>query len=304
MFQKLTAVEPVNLLPEAERELFSLAKEVVLYRDRPETEEELLRRMQGSDAVLVSYTTNIPGRVIQKSEGLRYIGMCCSLYSEQSANVDIRAARERGVDVRGIRDYGDEGVVEYVISELVRLLHGFGYPCWEEQPREITGLKVGIIGMGTSGSLIADGLRYFGAQVSYYSRTRKPEQEKKGFSYRPLPELLAENEVICTCLNKNVVLLGEAELQALGNHKILFNTGLSPSYEAEAFRRWLEAGDNHYFCDTEMALGAVDESLRCHPRVHCAGQSAGMTQQATVRLGEKVLGNLRDFMRENEIALH
>lgn len=55
---------------------------------------------------------------------LRYIGMCCSLYEEKSANVDIAAAREKGIVVTGVKDYGDEGVVEYVISELVRYLHG------------------------------------------------------------------------------------------------------------------------------------------------------------------------------------
>ena len=61
--------------------------------------------------------------------------------SPESANVDIRYANERGITVTGIRDYGDEGVVEYVVSELVRCLHGFGQETWEDLPREITGLK-------------------------------------------------------------------------------------------------------------------------------------------------------------------
>ena len=88
--------------------------------------------------------------------------MCCSLYSPESANVDIRYANERGITVTGIRDYGDEGVVEYVVSELVRCLHGFGQESWEEMPREITGLKVGVIGLGKSGGMIADALKFFG----------------------------------------------------------------------------------------------------------------------------------------------
>jgi len=52
--------------------------------------------------------------------------------------------------VTGIRDYGDEGVVEYVISELVRCLHGFGQEPWDGMAREITGLKAGIVGLGRS----------------------------------------------------------------------------------------------------------------------------------------------------------
>lgn len=55
--------------------------------------------------------------------------MCCSLYSEESANVDIAYAREKNIRVLGIRDYGDRGVVEYVLHELTGLLHGFGLQC-------------------------------------------------------------------------------------------------------------------------------------------------------------------------------
>ncbi|MCQ5373312.1 dihydrofolate reductase, partial [Phocaeicola vulgatus] len=71
-----------------------------------------------------------------------------SLYSLVSANVDIRYANERGITVTGIRDYGDEGVIEYVVSVLVRCSHGFCQKPWEGIPRENTGLKVGIVGLG------------------------------------------------------------------------------------------------------------------------------------------------------------
>ena len=42
--------------------------------------------------------------------------------------MDIAYARTRGIKVLGIRDYGDRGVVEYVLHELTGLLHGFGMP--------------------------------------------------------------------------------------------------------------------------------------------------------------------------------
>lgn len=79
----------------------------------------------------------------------------------------------------GVKDYGDEGVVEYVVSELVRLLHGFGNVRWLEESTELTGRKVGIIGLGKTGGMIAEAMRFFGAEVLYYSRTRKAEAEAK-----------------------------------------------------------------------------------------------------------------------------
>jgi lactate dehydrogenase-like 2-hydroxyacid dehydrogenase len=101
------------------------------------------------------------------------------LYSPESANVDIRYANERGITVTGIRDYGDEGVVEYVISELVRCLHGFGQDPWSGTPREITSLKAGIVGLGKSGGMIADALKFFGADIAYFARSKKKKQTPK-----------------------------------------------------------------------------------------------------------------------------
>ena len=38
MFQKLVAIEPVSLVPSAEKKLYSFAKEVVMYPDIPATD--------------------------------------------------------------------------------------------------------------------------------------------------------------------------------------------------------------------------------------------------------------------------
>lgn len=202
MFQKLVAIEPVSLVPSAEKTLYSFAGQVVMYPDIPANDDEIIARIGDADAVLLSYTSRINRYVLECCPNVKYIGMCCSLYSPESANVDIRYANERGITVTGIRDYGDEGVVEYVVSELVRCLHGFGQESWEELPREITGLKVGIVGLGKSGGMIADALKFFGADISYYARSEKEAATAKGYRFLSLGKLLAESEVICCCLNK------------------------------------------------------------------------------------------------------
>ncbi len=298
MFEKLVAIEPVSLVDEAEKRLYDYAKEVVMYPDVPADDEEIIRRIGDADAVLLSYTSRINQYVLERCDKIRYIGMCCSLYSEESANVDIAFAREKGIRVLGIRDYGDRGVVEFVLCELVRLLHGYDRPMWKELPEEITGLKVGIAGLGVSGGMIADALKFMGAEVSYYSRTRKPERETGGFAYRPLKELLEYNDVVFTCLNKNVILLGQEEFEALGNGKILFNTSIGPSHEIPALKNWLDQGGSYFVCDTAGALGDPTGELLAHPGVICANASAGRTRQAFVLLSEKVLANLETALKE------
>ena len=296
MFKKIVAIEPVNLTADAEKELRLYAEEVCMYHDIPGDDQEIIRRIGDGDGVLVSYTSKISAHVIESCPSIRYIGMCCSLYSEESANVDIACARSRGITVLGIRDYGDRGVVEFVLCELVRILHGYDRPMWKEMPVEITGLKVGMVGMGVSGGMIAEAMKFMGAEVSYYSRSRKPAYDAEGMVYRPLTELLEQSEVVFACLNKNVILMHEEEFKALGNGKILFNTSIGPAFEAEDLKNWLDGGDNYFACDTAGAIGDPTGALLNHPRIFCVNYSAGRTKQAFGLLSEKVLDNIKEYM--------
>ena len=148
--------------------------------------------------------------------------------------------------------------------------------------------------VGATGQVVARALRFFGADVTYYSRSHKPEIEAESIAYLPLDELLQKNICVCTCLNKFVTLLHQEEFEKLGNHKILFNTGLTPACDLDALRTWLSHGDNYYFCDSLMALG--DESLKEVENVSCYGGYSGGSYQAIERLTEKSLANLDQFL--------
>ena len=298
MFKKLVVIEPINLIPTAEQKLHDYAEEVIMFDDVPKDNEMIIDRIGDADAVLLSYTSSIDKEVLDACPNIQYIGMCCSLYSPESANVDILSANAKNITVYGIRDYGDEGVVEYVISELVRYLHGFGNKQWQELPIEITDLKVGIVGLGTSGQMIAAALQAFGADVYYYSRTRKPEEEKKDIKYLPMKELLQKVDVVCSCLNKNVILFHEEEFELLGNHKMMFNTSIGPAHDIPALTKWLDNGSNEFFCDTQGALGDETGKLLEHPHVNCMNVSTGRTKQAFDRLSEKVLHNIETFLAD------
>ncbi len=299
MFKKLVAIEPLNLTAAAKQQLVDYAQEVTLFPDIPQNDQEIIQRIGTADAVLLSYTSRIDKNILAACPAIRYIGMCCSLYSEESANVDIRTARAKNITVTGVRDYGDQGVVEYVASELIRYLHGFGNKQWQEVPVELTDLKVGIIGLGTSGQLIAQGLQALGADLYYYSRTRKPEQEASNIKYLPLKELLTTVDAACTCLNKNVTLLHEEQFSWLGNHKMLFNTSIGPSHDIPALTKWLGQGTNEFFCDTAAALGDPTGKLLDNPHVNCINKSSGLTKQAYIRLSEKALRNIADYLQDN-----
>lgn len=297
-FRKLVSIDKVALVPEAVERLSEYAEEILLAMDIPDSNEEILRRIGDADAVLLSSNSRLEREVMERAEKLRYVGMCCSLYSEESANVDIPYARSRDITVKGIRDYGDHGVVEYVIYQLVKLLHGYEGRMWGKSPREITGLKVGFVGLGTSGGMTAEALMQLGAEISYYSRSRKPEREAQGMIYKPLRQLLSDSELVITALNKNVILLHEEEFEALGNGKLMFNTSIGPASDDEALKSWLKNTENILCADTEAALGAISSELLGYSNVYCTRQSAGMTEQAYELLSRKVLDNISEYLKK------
>ena len=259
MFEKIVVVDSTGLNTWGVERLKELGKEVVFYTGIPETDEEIVNRIGDADCVLVSYNTQIRRNVIEACPNIKYIGMCCTLYSESSANVDIAAARERGITVLGIRDYGDEGVVEYVISELVRLLHGFGGKQWRHKAYELGGQKVGIVGLGRTGRMIADALRFLGAEV------------------------------------RNTILLGAGEFRLFGNLKILINTSVGPTFRVPDLQRWLSAHKRNFFLCDEVGIGNYADTLTQFDNVIYTPKVSGHSEQCMERLSQKVIANIESY---------
>lgn len=299
MFEKLVIIEPINMLDIHLNKLNDVAKKVIYYKDIPSNDDEIIKRIDDADAVLLSYTSSINSYVLENCKNIKYIGMCCSLYSPESANVDIKKANELNIIVKGIKDYGDEGVAEYIIHELVEFLQGYKEYKWDNIGHEITGLKCGVIGLGTSGTLIAKTLKFFKAEVSYFSRTRKPHVEKEiGIDYKDLNELCKESEAIFLALNKNVFLLQKEQFDLMKGKRILFNTSIGPGFNVEALKEWLKNENHFFFGDTLATIG--DESLwKLNNTFTINRSSGGKTYQAYIRLGEKVLNNIYDFLNNN-----
>ena len=296
MFKKLVIIEPINMLPMHIEEIKNLTEEFIYYKDIPTNDEEIIKRIDDADAVLLSYTSSINAYVLERVKNVEYIGMCCSLYSPEAANVDILKANELGITVKGIRDYGDEGVAEYIIHELVEFLQGYNGLKWDNIAHEITGLKCGVVGLGTSGTLIARALKFFKAEVSYYSRTRKPELEDEyGFEYKDLNTLCSESEAIFLALNKNVFLLQKEQFDLMDGKRILFNTSIGPGFDVDALTEWLQDEEHFFFGDTLATAGNPD--LWNLPNTFTINRSSGgKSYEAYVRLGEKVIDNIHQYL--------
>ncbi|TKG89822.1 dihydrofolate reductase [Puteibacter caeruleilacunae] len=297
MFKQIVIIDKTGLQDWAIEQLSKYSeKPIKIYDDIPTSEEEAAKRIEAADCVFVSWSTQLTAKVLSNAKDLKYVGMCCSLYDKKSANVDIDYASNNGITVKGVRDYGDEGLVEFVISELIRLLKGIGKQQWKEDAVELNGRKVGIIGMGATGKMLADRLQAFGAKVYYYNRSRKLHAEEDGCSYLPLNELLETTEIISLHLPKNTNILEEREFKKFGNGKILINTSLGLTFDISAFNNWISDQTNYAIFDGD-GIGQHKQEFDGLENVISSEVVSGWTKEAQERLSEKVLDNLFEFMK-------
>ncbi|MRT93539.1 dihydrofolate reductase [Ancylomarina sp. 16SWW S1-10-2] len=296
-FKQIVIIDYTGLQQFALEKLQSLSeKSIIAYNDIPKDDAEIINRIQHADCVFVSWNTRINASVLSHCHQLKYIGMCCSLIDFDSANVDVSYAIEKGITVKGVRDYGDEGVGEFIIAELIQLLKGLGEHQWREDPVELTNKKIGIIGMGTTGRLTAHRLQAFGAKTYYYSRNRKPDAENEGIEYLPLNDLLEHCDIISFHLPRGTKVLNAEHFKTFGNNKILINTSLGLCFEKEDFKNWIETSGNYAIFDV-VAFGEHKAELSQYSNLLYSNATSGWTKEAKERLSYKVLENLSEYAK-------
>ncbi|PTX43402.1 hypothetical protein C8P64_1929 [Christiangramia gaetbulicola] len=298
-FNKIVCVDQTKLNKQAISELQNYSrKEVEVYTDYPETKEEIIQRIGDAEAVIVSWHTQLDEEIIEACPEIKYIGMACSLYDNESANVAVKFARKNGITVTGIKDYGDPGVAEFIISELIQLLNGYSGKQWKELPQELTSLKIGIIGFGVTGQLLAKCLLPFEADLYYYSRSKKEDWSDRGVKYLELAELLKTCDVISIHLPKNTEILQASEFEVMGNGKILINTSLGLPFDEKAFQDWINNEGNFAIFDGDARNELSSKTLE-YENVIAHDNSAGWSAQTLERLSSKVVEHLKEYCQKN-----
>lgn len=295
MFKKVVVVDNTGMNDWAKARLRVLSESAYFYDDFPTDPEVIKERIGDADCLMVSYCTRITRDIIESCPNLRYIGMCCSLYSAASANVDIICAKERNIEVTGIFDYGDQGVIEFGVSALTWLLHGFGGKRWRSRPNELDGQKIGILGLGNTGFKLAKALQFFGADIYYSDLHEREEANALGMKFLPLHEMLAAVDILTTQLPRGCSLINEEEFKIFGSGKILLNTSIGPTFSVPAMKQWLKDPSNYYICE-EVGVGDFYDEFKDYDNFIYFMGCAGSSEQCTRRLSEKSIANVEHFL--------
>lgn len=295
-FRQLVCLEPTGITEGGKLILEKYSEHPIRqYDSLAVSEHEVIERIGNADAILLRWRTRLSRNILSACPNLRYIGLCCSYFSPEATNIDVPTVIERNIAVSAIFDYGDEGVVEFIIAHLLSRFGRYFDAEIDGEPSELSGFQLGILGLGTTGMMVANAARHLGMKVRYFSRTRKQKAEASGIGYLPLSELMRSSDVISTHLPRHTRILDTSLLSLTKPGALLVNTSLGPTFKMDDFLDWIHQASHSALFD-EDGLAGTGDILRGLPRTWILNRGSGWTYQARERLTEKALDNIRTYL--------
>lgn len=305
---KIVAIEPLgveeNLLRSIAKQRLKEEHELVIYKDRASSSEELIARGIGAEAIIVA-NQPLPAEVIASLPSLKMLSVAFTGVD----HIPLPACREQGITVSNCAGYSTAAVADLVFGLLLSLYRRI--PACNEAVRkegtkdglvgfELEGKKFGVVGAGAIGMRVAQIAAAFGCEVYAYSRTQK---ELTGVKFVSLDELLCSCDIISlhTPLNEQTRgLIGKAQLSQMKMNAVLINTARGPIVDsealAEALREGRIAGAGIDVFEAEPPIAANHPLLQA-PNLLATPHVAFATKEALVKRAHIAFENIAAYLR-------
>jgi glycerate dehydrogenase len=240
-------------------ELQALLPELEIYDDTDD--DQMAERIAGAEIVLGNKVM-LSESLFDSAPNMRFIGLTAT----GTDNVDLVAAKERGIAVCNIRAYCTQSVAEHVFGCLLGLAHKLGdyaadvrQGAWQEADnfcmlthpiKELSAMTLGIVGYGELGKGVAQVAGAFNMEVLVAARPGIDEIPDGRVS---MDELLQRADAITLHCPLNDVtrnLFGATEFAAMKKTAFLINTARGGLVDSAALVDALRDG--------EIAAAAVD----------------------------------------------
>lgn len=224
----------------------------------------------------VSYPSTTPGQTIERCKGFDvvitnkvYIGkaemdalpdlkLIC-VAATGTNNVDMAYAAEKGIPVKNAVNYSTESVAQVTFTFILNLIGKPGFfdsyvksgaystsGCFTNARVpffELSGKRMGIIGMGNIGSRVAQIAEAFGMKVSYFPTSGIAHCDK--YPALSLERLLSESDIVsvhCPLNERTRGLIGYGNLKLMKREGIIINMGRGGIIDEADLARALDEG--------------------------------------------------------------
>ncbi len=224
--------------------------------DRLYSTDELLGLAADADAILACHTEHFSVGVFER---LPKTVKIIANFSVGVDHVDLAAAKAHGVVVTNTPDVLSDATAEIAIlcmlgaarraSEGARLIRAGAWKTWSPAfmvGTQVTGKRLGIIGMGRVGQTVARRVRSLDMEIHYYNRRRlEPEQEAGAVYPETVEGLLPHCDILslhCPATPETFDLMNAERIALLPDGAILVNTARGAIVDEDALIAALGSG--------------------------------------------------------------
>lgn len=285
--------------------------------DRPLPREELAAAMREATVLVPTVTDRIDaGLIAQAGPQLRLIAN----YGNGVDNIDLKAAHARGIIVTNTPNVLAEDTADLAMALILavprRVIEGAAVlrddqswagwsPMWM-LGRRLKGCKLGILGLGRTGTAIARRARAFGMEIHYHNRRAVPRELEAELSATYWPSLdlmLPQLDILsinCPSTPATYHLLSARRIALMKPDAYVVNTARGDIIDEEALISALAAG---------KLAGAGLDVFQHEPKIDRrlmklvnAGKAvilphmSSATTDARNEMGERVLINIRTVL--------
>jgi len=214
-----------------------LSSDVQVYDDS--TNEELIERIQGARVVVTKELPVGADLISQFPDTVKLIVEAGTGYN----NIDLNAAKERGITVCNIPAYSTERVAHTVIMMILNfastMQKQIGMLAKGDRSNftqhlqvshtEVNGKTLGVVGAGHIGMEVIKVAKALGMNVLVHTRT--PKADGDGIRYVSLDELLEHSDYItlhCPLNDQTKYMINKEAISKMKPSAVIVNTGRGP----------------------------------------------------------------------------
>jgi len=276
-------------------------------------EGEIVSRAQEAE-VLLTIRAAVSAATITKLPRLRYIGVVFTGYDQ----VDLKAARARGIPVTNVPTYGTASVAQLVFALLLELCHHVAlhsaasragewsrcadFSLWKTPLIELESKTMGIVGFGRIGRRVGEIATVMGMRVIASDEARENAPAWPGFEWCEVNELMAAADVVslhCPLLPHARGIINASTLSRMKPTAFLINTSRGPLVVdqdlAEALNHERLAGAGVDVLSSEPP--PLDNPLLHAKNCLVTPHIAWATREGRTRLMDTATANLKAFLQ-------
>jgi len=283
--------------------------------DKLWTAQELIKNCQGIDAILPCHTE------IFNADLIAALPSSVKIVANHSVGVDhcdLDAFKSKGIVVTNTPDVLSDATTEIAFLLMLgaarravegdRMVRAGQWDSWSPSfmvGAQVTGKRLGIIGMGRVGQVMAKRARGFDMDVHYYNRKRLPTDLEQGAIFHTTPESLMQVSdflsIHCPATPETKGLINRKRLKLLPKGAVVVNTARGAIIDEEALLDALDKG--HIYAaglDVFVNEPGGNPKFSSHDNVFMLPHIGSATFDTRDAMGYRALDNIDAFFAGTE----